>query len=165
MKQLIKIENTNEEYEHSYYANGILSHNTICSSIFILHYLIFNYDKNCLLSGNVWKTSKEIRDKIADIYAELPFWLKPGLLKNNVVDMKFDNNCRLITATATKRSAIGFTIDLLYLDEFAHIEKNIIDDFYENIFPTVASKTESKVIVTSTPNGFNKFYDIYHAAE
>ena len=33
------------------------------------------------------------------------------------------------------------------------------------MYPTVSASQNSKVIITSTPNGFNKFYDIYSAAE
>ena len=30
--------------------------------------------------------------------------------------------------------------------------------------PTVSSMEDSKIIITSTPNGYNKFYDIYQGA-
>jgi hypothetical protein len=68
-------------------------------------------------------------------------------------------------AARSKEPAIGFTIDVLYMDEFAHIPKNIIEPYYENAFPTVSSLTHSKVIITSTPNGINLFYDLLTAAE
>jgi hypothetical protein len=51
------------------------------------------------------------------------------------------------------------------MDEFAHIPQNFINTFYENVYPTVSASGKSKVIITSTPWGFNKFYDIYSAAE
>ena len=37
---------------HSYYTNGILSHNTTTSALFMLHYILFNIDKNALVLGN-----------------------------------------------------------------------------------------------------------------
>lgn len=67
-------------------------------------------------------------------------------------------------AATTKRAGIGFTIHCLYLDEFAHVDKGIIDEFFDNIYPTVSSLPDSKIIVTSTPNGMNRFYHIYDAA-
>ena len=51
------------------------------------------------------------------------------------------------------------------MDEFAHIPANFVNTFYENVYPTVSASANSKVIITSTPNGFNKFYDIYTAAD
>lgn len=150
---------------HRYYTNGILSHNTICSSIFIAWYSLFNVDKNALILSNKGATTREIIDKGKTILEHLPFFLKPGILKWDVFNSKFDNGCRIIGQSTTKKAAIGFTIHLLFMDEFAHIPANFINTFYENVYPTVSASSNSKVIITSTPWGFNKFYDIYNAAE
>ena len=150
---------------HRYWTNGILSHNTICSSIFIAWYSLFNFDKNSLVLSNKGATTREIIDKGKTILEHLPFFLKPGILKWDVFNSKFDNGCRIIGQTTTKKAAIGFTIHLLFMDEFAHIPQNFVETFYENVYPTVSASTNSKVIITSTPNGFNKFYEIYSAAE
>ena len=138
---------------------------TICSSIFIAWYSLFNFDKNSLILSNKGATTREIIDKGKTILEHLPFFLKPGVLKWDVFNSKFDNGCRIIGQTTTKKAAIGFTIHLLFMDEFAHIPQNFVDTFYENVYPTVSASSNSKVIITSTPNGFNKFYDIYSTAE
>lgn len=138
---------------------------TICSSIFIAWYSLFNYDKNSLILSNKGATTREIIDKGKTILEHLPFFLKPGVIKWDVFNSKFDNGCRIIGQTTTKKAAIGFTIHLLFMDEFAHIPQNFVETFYENVYPTVSASSNSKVIITSTPNGFNKFYDIYAAAE
>lgn len=153
-----------EDENHRYWSNGILSHNTICSSIFIAHYLLFNVDRNVLILSNKGTTTREIVDKSKTILENLPFFMKPGVLKNDVFNMKFDNGCRLIGQATTKNAGIGFTIHLLFLDEFAHIHANFVDAFFENVYPTLSSSKVSKIIITSTPNGFNKFYEIYNAA-
>jgi len=138
---------------------------TICSSIFIAWYSLFNFDKNSLILSNKGATTREIIDKGKTIIEFLPFFLKPGILKWDVFNSKFDNGCRIIGQTTTKKAAIGFTIHLLFMDEFAHIPQNFVDSFYENVYPTISASKNSKVIITSTPNGFNKFYDIYSAAD
>lgn len=138
---------------------------TICSSIFIAWYALFNFDKNSLILSNKGATTREIIDKGKTILEFLPFFLKPGILKWDVFNSKFDNGCRIIGQTTTKKAAIGFTIHLLFMDEFAHIPQNFVDSFYENVYPTISASKNSKVIITSTPNGFNKFYDIYSAAD
>ena len=138
---------------------------TICSSIFIAWYSVFNFDKNSLILSNKGATTREIIDKGKTILEHLPFFIKPGTLKWDVFNSKFDNGCRIIGQTTTKKAAIGFTIHLLFMDEFAHIPANFVNTFYENVYPTVSASTNSKVIITSTPNGFNKFYDIYTAAD
>ena len=138
---------------------------TICSSIFIAWYSVFNFDKNSLILSNKGATTREIIDKGKTILEHLPFFIKPGTLKWDVFNSKFDNGCRIIGQTTTKKAAIGFTIHLLFMDEFAHIPANFVNTFYENVYPTVSASANSKVIITSTPNGFNKFYDIYTAAD
>ncbi len=138
---------------------------TICSSIFIAWYVLFNFDKNALVLSNKGSTTTEILDKGKVILENLPFFLKPGILKYDVFNSKFDNGCRIIGQTTTKKAAIGFTIHLLFMDEFAHIPHQFINTFYENVYPTVSASKNSKVIITSTPWGFNKFWEIYTAAE
>ena len=138
---------------------------TICSAIFISWYLLFNYDKNALLLSNKGGTTKEILDKVKAIIENLPFFLKPGILKNDVMNMKFDNGCRMVGQSTTGKAGIGFTIHLLFLDEFAHIHHSFINSFYENVYPTLSSSKVSRIIITSTPNGYNKFFEIYDGAE
>lgn len=137
---------------------------TVCSSIFLLWYLIFNHDKNAMVLANVGATAEELLSKIKEIIKGLPFFLKPGINIWNVMSVKFDNNCKIMAKTTTKTSAIGFTIHFLYMDEFAHINSNFIDSFFQSTFPTISSSEVSRVLITSTPNGLNKFYEIYNDA-
>jgi hypothetical protein len=50
------------------------------------------------------------------------------------------------------------------MDEFAHIHPNFIESFFRSTYPTVSSSKVSRIIITSTPNGMNKFYEIYQGA-
>ena len=150
---------------HRFYTNGILSHNTISSSIFMLHTILFNNDKNIMIVANKGDTAIEIVDKIKSIYSLLPFFLKPGIKTWNQKSLTFENGCRIKTSARTKTPAIGFTIDVLYLDEFAHIPSNIIEPYYTAAFPTVSAVQNSKIIITSTPNGMNLFHRLLIDAE
>lgn len=137
---------------------------TVTSAIFITWYLLFNIDKNVIVLANKGATAAEIIDKIKAVLKGLPFFLKPGLIQNNVMTMKLDNGCRLIGQATTKSAAIGFTIHLAYMDEFAHIHANFLEPFYRSVYPTISSSQISRVIITSTPNGRNKFWEIYQGA-
>ncbi len=156
----ITVFNDNE----SYYTNNILSHNTTTSSLFLLHYSCFNIDKNALVLGNKRKTAIEILDKIKKIYLELPFFLKPGIYKWNESEIVFDNGCRIMAEATTINSGIGFTFHCVLADEFAHIPPNILESFYNNLFPTITAG-KAKFLITSTQNGYNLFYRLYKAAE
>lgn len=137
---------------------------TITTGIFLTWYLLFHSDKNLMVLSNTGATTTEIIDKIKVILQNLPFFLKPGIILNNQMTMKFDNGCRLFGRNTTKTAAIGFTIHFLYCDEFAHIHNNFIDPFWRSVYPTLSSSKISRVVITSTPNGMNKFYDIYKDA-
>lgn len=169
--QPIKLRDYQEEmlysYTHNRFSISLTSRQigkTVTAAMFIMHNAIFNFDRNVGISANKMATAVEIMDKIKEMMDYLPFFMKPGVKVNNQSMMVFDNGCRIIAQATTKRSFIGFTIHTLYLDEFAHVEPNVLDEFYENIMPTVSSMEDSKIIITSTPNGYNKFFDIYQGA-
>lgn len=138
---------------------------TVTASIFNAWYLTFNYDKTTLLLANKAESTKEIIDKAKVVLEHLPFFMKPGIIKYDVMNVRADNGCRLVGQSTTAKSGIGFTIHNLYLDEFAHVHPTIVDSFYENVYPTLSASKISRINITSTPNGFNKFYEIYADAE
>lgn len=136
---------------------------TVTSALFMLHYLCFNTDKNALVLGNKRKTAVEILDKAKKIFFELPFFLKPGIYKWNEAEIVLDNGCRLMAEATTINSGISFTFHCVLADEFAHIAPNILDKFYNNLFPTITAG-RARFMITSTQNGYNLFYRIYNAA-
>ena len=138
---------------------------TVTASIFNAWYLTFNFDKTTLLLANKSDSTKEIIDKAKVVIENLPFYMKPGIVKYDVMNVKCDNGCRLVGQSTTAKSGIGFTIHNLYLDEFAHVHPTIVDSFYENVYPTLSASKVSRINITSTPNGFNKFYEIFAGAE
>jgi len=150
---------------HRYYTNGILSHNTVCASITILHFVLFNNNKNALVTANKLDTAIEILDKMREIYEQLPFFLQQGIITWNQKVMTFQNKSRVKCFATTKTSSIGQAADFLYLDEFAYLPDNIADKFYKSVFPTVANIENSKIIITSTPNGYNLFHKLLVDAE
>lgn len=137
---------------------------TICSGIFIAWYICFHSDRNIMIVANKLATTSEIIDKVKVILRGLPYYMKPGVMTNAVNTMKFDNGVRMFSQATTKSAAIGFTVHLLYADEFAHIPSGFIKQFYRSIFPTMSSSLISRIIITSTANGLNLFYDIYQGA-
>lgn len=148
----------------SIYLSCRQSGKTTTSAIYLLHYACFNIDKNTLVLGNKRKTAIEILDKIKKIYLELPFYLKPGIYKWNESEIVFDNGCRIMAEATTINSGIGFTFHCVLADEFAHVPPNILDSFYNNLFPTITAG-KAKFIITSTQNGYNLFYRLYKSAE
>jgi len=138
---------------------------TVNAAITMLHFITFNNDKNIMIVANIRSTTIEIIDKIKNIYIQLPFFLKVGIKNWNQQSIIFENGCRIKSSARSKTPAIGYTIDFLYLDEFAHIPANIIEPYYTAAFPTVSAIENSKIVITSTPNGMNLFYKLLSDSE
>lgn len=154
-----------ETNEKSYFTNGILSHNTISTAIFMLHTILFNNQKNVMIIANKGDTVKEIIKKIKDIYIELPYHMKSGVINWGERKIALENSSVVHTQLRSKEPAIGFSIDVLYIDEFAKIPDSIIRPYYTSAVPTVSSMENSKIIITSTPDGFNLFWELLMGAE
>lgn len=137
---------------------------TVTSALFMLHYICFNVDKNALVVANKLKTATEVLDKAKKIYLELPYFLKPGIQKWNEGAIVLDNGCRLMCEATTINSGISFTFHCVLWDEAAHVAPNIMDKFYNNLFPTITAG-KARFMITSTQNGYNLFYRLYKAAE
>lgn len=130
---------------------------------FILWYIIFHADKTVALLANKGETAREILGRVQLAYQHLPKWLQQGVKEWNKGSFELENNSRVIAA-ATSASAIrGYTINLLFIDEAAHIDN--WDEFFTSVYPTISSGTDSKIILVSTPNGLNHFYSTWVNAQ
>lgn len=131
---------------------------------YILWYILFNEDKFVAILANKAPTAREILNRIKVAYESLPLWLQQGVRVWNKGDIELENNCRVM-ATSTASSAIrGYSISLLYLDEFAFVPSNIADEFFTSVYPTISSGTQSKILISSTPNGMNHYYRMWTEA-
>lgn len=139
---------------------------TTTTAAYMSWYLCFHTDRNVGIMANKEKTAKEIVDKVTQVFKGLPYFLKPGCLNFGKFGFSLDNGCNLISSATTASASIGFTLNgILYLDEFAHIPKNIMDPFWRSVYPTLSSSNVAQCIITSTPNGMdNKFFDIWDKA-
>lgn len=52
----------------------------------------------------------------------------------------------------------------LILDEYAFVPSGMADEFMSSVYPTIISGKTTKMIVVSTPDGLNSFYDIWIGA-
>ena len=151
--------------EHTFYSNNIISHNTTTISAFFAWYMCFHTDRNLAILANKQDTAFEIVNKVKDVFKGLPFFLKPGIITVGAGGMRLDNGCMLTSQATTKTAQIGYTIHVLYADEFAHIQANIVNDFWRSVYPTIASSAISQCIISSTPaSEYDLFYEIWSKA-
>jgi hypothetical protein len=60
---------------------------------------------------------------------------------------------------------ISHNCNLLYVDEAAIIPNNIAEEFFTSTYPTISSGKTTKVVLTSTPLGYNLFWKYWNEAE
>lgn len=137
---------------------------TTTTAIFFAWFSIFNTDKNLAVIAQRDQIAAEVFSKIKSIIQYLPFFMKPGCVKFNRGGYHFDNGCSAIYRPASIDSLQGYTIDTLFIDEFAYIRNTQARQFWNNVYPTLSSMSNSRVMITSTPNGRNLFYELWSNA-
>ncbi len=150
--------------EHSFYSNGILSHNTTLLTIFALWYVMFQKDKNLYLVANKLDTAKQVFDRVRMAYEMMQPWLKAGIKDGYGKEgFTLGNGSGIRIAATTDNTGRGDSINLLLVDEAAFIPKEVEEKFFKSIIPTITQSETSKILLISTANGKNnKFYEIFN---
>ena len=131
----------------------------------IVWYIIFNSHKHVLLLADQNDHATEQMDRIKEMIRELPLWLQQGVKVWNQKKIEFTNKSRIKCASTTIKSGTGDTTNFLYLDEFSKVDERLAKEFMASVIPTVSSDPNAKIVVTSTPLGFNHFYDMWMNAQ
>jgi hypothetical protein len=134
---------------------------TTTAAAVILWHAIFNDSYTIAILANKLSTAREILSRVQRGYENLPKWLQQGVVTWNKTNIELENGSQIIAASTASSAIRGFSINFLYLDEFAFVPRNIQDDFFTSVYPTIISGTNTKVVITSTPNGFDLFYKIW----
>ena len=136
---------------------------TETAAAYILLEAIFNNDYTVLIVSHQQSGAIEILDRIKFMYENMPSWLVPGIKVWNRTSIEFENGSKIVARATTKNAGRGLSISLLYCDEFAIIPRNIVEEFWEAVYPVVS--TGGRCIITSTPKGDNnRFYYIWRDA-
>ena len=136
---------------------------SISSVAYLLWYAIFHPEKTIAVLANKGATSREMLGRITLALENLPFFLQPGCKTLNKGSIEFSNNSRIVAASTSGSSIRGMSVNLLYLDEFAFVDR--ASEFYTSTYPVVSAGKDTKVIITSTANGIgNIFHKIWEGA-
>ncbi len=136
---------------------------SISACAYLLWFALFNSEKTVAILANKGATAREMLSRITLMLENVPFFLQPGSKALNKGSLEFSNNSRIIAAATSGSSIRGLSVNLLYLDEFAFVERAA--EFYTSTYPVISAGTDTKIIVTSTANGIgNTFYNIWQGA-
>ena len=144
---------------------GRQSGKTTIATLYLTWYALFHRSKTIAILANKAEQADEIMLRIQEAYMALPLWLQQGIVKWNAGEMILENKCRMFSAASSSSSIRGKTVDIELVDEFAHLDNNVADSFMMSVFPTQASRPDSMLLLISTPNGMNHFYDIWQKAK
>lgn len=136
---------------------------SISSVGYLLWYACFHSEKTIAILANKGAVAREMLARVTLMLENLPFFLQPGCKALNKGSIEFSNNSRIIASATSGSSIRGMSVNLLFLDEFAFVER--ANEFYTSTYPVVSAGKETKVIITSTANGVgNTFHKIWEGA-
>ena len=137
---------------------------SVTSLGYILHYVLFNKTKIVGMLANKASTSRELLGRIQTAYQHLPKFLQQGIVEWNKGNLELENGSKIIASSTSSSAIRGYSFSLLFLDEFAFVQRTIADAFIKSVYPTISSGKDTKIIMVSTPNGFNLFYKFWNDA-
>jgi hypothetical protein len=128
---------------------------------FMLWSILFQDDYSIAILANKGSLAREILGRVQYAYEYLPLWLQQGIITWNKGNIELENKSK-IAAFATSASGVrGGSYNLIFLDEFAFVPKNMADEFFTSTYPVISSGKTTKVIIVSTPYGLNHFYKMW----
>lgn len=135
-------------------------------TIVCLWNVLFKKDYQVAILANKEDQAKEILERIKLAYEEIPNWLKSGVLEFTKEVLLLVNKSKIFVSTTSESGIRGKSVNLLFVDEFAHIAPQIADPFFKSVMPTISSSKSAKIVLISTPKGAaGKFYEIFRDAE
>ena len=136
---------------------------SISACAYLLWYALFHTEKTIAVLANKGATAREMLGRITLMLENIPFFLQPGSKGLNKGSLEFSNNSRIVAAATSGSSIRGMSVNLLYLDEFAFVERAA--EFYTSTYPVISAGRDTKVIITSTANGIgNQFHKVWEGA-
>ena len=138
---------------------------TATSAAYILWYTLFQENKTVAIIANKGAAAREVLDRYQIMYESIPLWMQQGVLIWNKGNIQLENGCKVFTSATTASAIRGRAINFLYIDEFSSVAANLAEEFYTSVYPTISSGTTSKILITSTPIGYNHFFKHWSEAK
>ena len=138
---------------------------TITAAACILWYTLFQESKTVAILANKGSSAREVLSRYQTMYENLPVWLQQGVRTWNKGDVELENGSRIFTSATTTSGIRGKSVNWLYIDEAAIIPNNVAEEFFASVYPTISAGVTTKILLTSTPLGYNHFWKFWNEAE
>jgi hypothetical protein len=137
---------------------------TTVAAAYILWYTLFQESKTVAILANKASTAREIMSRYQLMFEHLPSWMQQGVKTWNKGDIELENGSVVFTAATTAAGIRGKSVNLLYIDEAAIIPNTIADQFFTAVYPVISAGQTTKILITSTPLGYNHFWKFWNDA-
>ena len=138
---------------------------TTTSAAYILWYTLFQSSKTVAILANKATAAREVLHRYQIMYENLPIWLQQGVTTWNKGDIALENGSVVFTAATSASGIRGKSVNLLYVDEAAIIPNNVAEQFFTSVYPTISAGETTKILLSSTPLGYNHFWKFWNDAE
>jgi hypothetical protein len=138
---------------------------TTTSAAYILWYTLFQSSKTVAILANKATAAREVLNRYQLMYEHLPSWLQQGVTTWNKGDIELENGSKVFTAATSASGIRGKSVNMLYVDETAIIPNNVAEDFFTSVYPTISAGETTKILLSSTPLGYNHFWKFWNDAE
>ena len=138
---------------------------TITSAACILWYTLFQEQKTVAILANKSAAAREVLNRYQGMYENLPIWMQQGVRTWNKGDIELENGSKVFTAATAASGIRGKSVNWLYIDEAAIIPNNVAEDFFTATYPTIMAGETTKVLMSSTPFGYNHFWKFWNDSE
>ena len=137
---------------------------TTSAAAYILWYTLFQDSKTVAVLANKASTAREIMSRYQLMFEHLPPWMQQGIKTWNKGDIELENGSIVFTAATTAAGIRGKSVNLLYIDEAAIIPNTVADAFFTAVYPVISAGQTTKILITSTPLGYNHFWKFWNDA-
>jgi len=138
---------------------------TTSSAAYILWYTIFQTSKTVAILANKATAAREVLNRYQLMYENLPLWMQQGVTTWNKGDIELENGSKVFTAATSASGIRGKSVNMLYVDETAIIPNTVADQFFASVYPTISAGDTTKILLSSTPLGYNHFWKFWNDAE
>ena len=135
---------------------------TITSAACILHYTLFQTNKTVAILANKSASAREVLYRYQIMYENLPLWMQQGVKTWNKGDVELENGSKIFTSATSISGIRGKSVNWLYIDEAAIVPNNVAEEFFTSTYPTIMAGETTKVLLTSTPLGYNHFWKFWN---
>lgn len=130
----------------------------------LLYLVIFRDEFSIGIFANKAKTAAKLLNDLKKMYIKLPKWLQQGVQEWNKTSIELDNGSKVLAFSTASDSGRSESFNFILMDEFAHVPSETADAFLAAVYPTISSGTQSKMVIISTPNGYNSYYKLWESA-